>query len=180
MNANTWKKCDNFYKEPFYQLLTLFQFYHIDVYLLILTHPGNLHQGVPMSFWQLLQANQSFPTISNLTLFHQALGSAKSIHRHLHLREVIFYFEIKRTTNCSINLALDGCNHPKKDLYIWEIFYRFSESSHCFSHSECPQPLKCVNGYCGQQDYLEVLSCFQANSFQEVFLYVGCLKCTVR
>ena len=176
MNANTWKKCDNFNKEPFYQLLTLFQFYHIDVYLLILSHSGNLHQGVPMSFWQLLQANQSFPTISNLTLFHQALGSAKSIHRHLHLKEVIFYFEIKSQMVLIVPLIwpLTGATTqpPKKDLYIWELhphpfygpypqnsnFYRFSESSHCFAHSECPQPLKCVNGYCGQQDYLEVLS----------------------
>ena len=31
-----------------------------------------------------------------------------------------------------------------------------SEMIQCFSHTECPQPLQCVNGYCGQQDYLQV------------------------
>ena len=33
-----------------------------------------------------------------------------------------------------------------------------SEMTQCFSHSECSSGLRCVNGYCGQEQYFQAIA----------------------
>ena len=43
------------------------------------------------------------------------------------------------------------------DLPKAKVYFLFSETKKCWTHSDCPSHLRCTNGYCGDPTYFKAL-----------------------